>query len=307
MDVRNYQPGDEHAQAGIYNAAAAALPAFKPASAEEVARRYRGSDPDPGSKSYAVGGGRVVGYATFNPNGRVSFPWCLPGSEAAREPLLEAVLAAMVRRGMPRAWTSYRADWAEVLGFFERRGFARSREMVNFVAEVAGLPRRPVPEGQRVAPWDRRDVARLLELGEGLFSEDDPDVLGTFFWENPHFRPDALFALKRGEDTLGLGLAIADAAFADPTKLDAAMPCFRLGALGTEAERHKRVNGLVSCVFADEPAGEALLSEAARRLGRAGLAHAAAQAPSDRPELVAFYEKHFRRQGAFPVLERRLP
>ena len=39
-------------------------------------------------------------------------------------------------------------------------------------------------------------------------------------------------------------------------RVDSAMPCFRLGALGTELERHKRVNGLVSCVFADEESGD---------------------------------------------------
>src|SRR5690348_6161265 len=115
MEIRNYQPGDERAQAEVYNAAAAALPGFKPARAEEIARRYRGSDPDPGSKLYAVADGRVVGYATFNPSGRISFPWCLPGSDSARGPLLEAVLATMARRGMTRAWTTYRADWTEVL------------------------------------------------------------------------------------------------------------------------------------------------------------------------------------------------
>src|SRR5947208_1187925 len=83
-------------------------------------------------------------------------------------------------------------------------------------AEVARLPRRPVPDGQRIAPWERRDVARLLELGAGLFDGDDPDRLGTFFWENPHLPPDALFALRRGDATLGLGLAIVATTFADP-------------------------------------------------------------------------------------------
>ena len=63
---------------------------------------------------------------------------------------------------------------------------------------------------------------------------------------------------------------------------------------------------MVSCLFDDEAIGDALLAEAARRLGAAGRAHAAAQAPSDRGELVGFYGRHFRRQGAFPILSRRL-
>ena len=36
------------------------------------------------------------------------------------------------------------------------------------------------------------------------------------------------------------------------------MPCFRLGAFGTERERHKRVTGLFSCVFADPAEGNLL-------------------------------------------------
>ncbi len=44
------------------------------------------------------------------------------------------------------------------------------------------------------------------------------------------------------------------------------MPCFRLGAFGTERERHKRVTGLFSCVFADPADGRLLLSAAAESL-----------------------------------------
>ena len=88
------------------------------------------------------------------------------------------------------------------------------------------------------------------------------------------------------------------------TKIDPAMPCFRLGALGTELQRHKRVNGLFPCIFATEPAGEILLGEAVRRLESAGLTYIAAQTPSNEPGLVAFYDRYLRRQGSFPILGR---
>ena len=39
MQIRSYQPGDELAQARIYNVAAGSLPGFKPAKPEEIARR----------------------------------------------------------------------------------------------------------------------------------------------------------------------------------------------------------------------------------------------------------------------------
>src|SRR5512135_273697 len=66
MLIRSYQPGDEGAQARIYNTVADALPGFKPASPDEVARRSRTSVPDPASTLYAVEGGEVVGYAVLN-------------------------------------------------------------------------------------------------------------------------------------------------------------------------------------------------------------------------------------------------
>jgi hypothetical protein len=307
MPIRTYRPGDEEAQVRLYNLAAGGLPAFKPANVEEVARRYRASDPDPSSKLYAEEGGQVVGYAVLNPNGRVSYPWCLPGSEGVRGDLLEAVLSELRRRGVREAWAAYRADWAPVLDFFAGHGFSRSREMVNYVAEVSALPTTPVPEGCRLVPATDVGLSRLFPLGRGLFSEG-PDALESFFLANPYFEPSSLFALERTSDgePLGFAVAVVNGAYADPTKLDAAMPCFRLGALGTESERHKRVNGLVSCLFATEQAGEALLSEAALRFSAAGLAHAAAQAPSDQQALCAFYDQFFRRQGAFPIVSKAL-
>ena len=101
---------------------------------------------------------------------------------------------------------------------------------------------------------------------------------------------------------------VLDDRFADPTKIDAAMPCFRLGAFGTERERHKRVNGLFSCVFADEVDGELMmmLDPVWSKANGAGLKHIAAQAPSDAPAVCALYDHHLQRQGAFPILTRQL-
>jgi hypothetical protein len=310
MLIRPYRPGDEEGQARVFNASAAALPAFKPATAEEVARRYRTADPDHGSKLYGVDGDsdEIVAYAVFNPNGRVSYPWCLPGYEAARRPLLENLLEVMRDRGFTEAWAAYRADWAPVVDFFREQGFRATREMVNFLTDVGRLPRVPAPYGLTFGPLLRDDLPRLLEVGRGLFADDDPDRLGAYYWENPFLGPDPLFALRpvAGGPIEGAALVVVDARFADPTQIDPAAPCFRLGAMGTETERHKRVNGMVSCVFTDEAVGTALLAEAARRLDRAGLSHAAAQAPSDRPDLTAFYAWFFDRQGSFAILTRPL-
>ena len=308
MLIRPFQPGDEAAQVRVFNAAALALPAFKPASLEEVDRRYRVADSDPNARLYVTEGDEVVAYAVFNPNGRVSFPWCLPGHEATRGPLFTRLLEAMRDRGFGEAWAAYRADWLPVQAFFREFGFEAAREMVNFVADSHDLPATPVPDGLALTPLGRDDLPDLLRVGRGLFADDDPDALGAFFWSNPFFGPDCLFAVRPtgGGPIVGAALAVSDARFADPTKIDPAMPCFRLGAMGTETERHKRVNGMVSCVFEDPAVGEALVAEAARRFTRAGVAHAAAQAPSDRPDLTAFYDRFFRRQAGFPILARPL-
>lgn len=310
MQIRHYRPGDERLQAELYNQAAAGQPGFKPATAEEIARRYRASDPDPTSKLYAAEDDRLVGYIVFNPNGRISHPWCLPEAQDARETLLEAALAVMHDRGHQEAWAAYQSNWTEIIDFFKRHGFHVRREMVNYVAEVSRLPgdEVPVPEGRSIAPLARSDVASALEMGGELFRSDDPNRLEGFFFENAHIDPCCTYALKRTKDgrTLGLALAIINPRYSDPTKVDPAMPCFRLGALGTENQRHKRINGLFSCVFSAEEDALVLLAEAARRFKEAGLTHAAAQAPSDRPELCAFYDRYFQRQGSFPILARRL-
>src|SRR5947208_3502454 len=103
MTIRTFQAGDEVAQVSIYNEAAAPLPKFKAATIDEVRRRLRDRDFDPQTRFFALAGGRPVGYATFQNNGRVSFPWCRKGHEALAEPLLEQVLAAMKQRGITSA------------------------------------------------------------------------------------------------------------------------------------------------------------------------------------------------------------
>ena len=311
MPIRTYQNGDEHAQARIYNAAAGSLPGFKPTKPEEIARRYQGADADPGSRYYATLGGEVVGYALFSTNGRISYPWCLPGSESMRKPLFDAVLTEMRRRGLPEAWAAYRADWSPVLDFLRDHDFRRERAMINYVAGIAQLPSGDrLPANRLVAHLDRRELPWMIALAPTLFAGMDPLALEEFYWDHPYYRfPDSLLALKDAEsgEILGVCLIVADPAFADPTKIDPAMPCFRLGTFGTERERHKRVNGLFSIAFADENEAHPLLAAALDTDSRtARLTHLAAQAPSDAVSLCAWYDRLFERQGSFPILARRL-
>jgi hypothetical protein len=187
------------------------------------------------------------------------------------------------------------------------------------------------------------DCAGTWELGRNLFRDVDREGLERFYLTNKYFEPSCVFTLKTADqgELLGVAVAIVNPKYADPMKIDAAMPCFRLGAIGTEVERHKRVNGMFSCVFStsrhatpmqgnassykagsyvlvnraaneklvttvNELPGASLLAEAARRFDAAGLTHATAQVPSDQPDLLCFYDKYFTRQGAFPILTRKL-
>ena len=73
----------------------------------------------------------------------------------------------------------------------------------------------------------------------------------------------------------------------------------------------KRINGLFSFLAANDAKlsalGLDLMGHAAYQLREADdVAALAAQAPSDAEGLTRFYQRHFRRQGSFPVFEREL-
>lgn len=322
LQVRTYRPEDERVQVEIYNTATAGWPGFKAATVEEVERRYRAPDFDAESKLYAQRDGRVVGYITFWANGRISLPWCLPDADAAREPLMEAALAAMKRRGIVRAWAAYRGDWTAVASLLESTGFRIAYEMINFVAALVQLPRDPVPSSYHIEPLGRDEVRAAFELDRAAFGVTSADELAAAWCDGPYLSGESMFSLRDAATgrIAAVGLAVISPAYADPTKIDSAMPCFRLGAIGTESERTKRVNGLFAYVAAGTPTAggqtdslsynhalaRMLLGEACRRFERAAIAHVAAQCRSDRPVELAFYDSLFQRQKSFPIFVREL-
>src|SRR5262249_61748587 len=96
-----------------------------------------------------------------------------------------------------------------------------------------------------------------------------------------------------------------------PTRGHAPMPCYRLGAFGTQTMQAKRIKGLFSCLVRNDQHANALgldlLGHAALRVQDSDdIDVLAAQVPSDVPHLLRFYELNFRRQASFPVLERDL-
>jgi hypothetical protein len=131
-------------------------------------------------------------------------------------------------------------------------------------------------------------------------------------FQNSYFKPESAFILRSRSDhaPLAVGIIVHQAGYADARQIDAAMPCFRLGAFGTEGMAVKRINGLFSFLTRPgkdtNPLALSLMSEAAYRLHETTLDTLASQVPSDVPHLLRFYQQYCRRQGAFPVFERDL-
>jgi hypothetical protein len=312
VTIRTFQPGDDAAQVGIYNEAAAALPKFKQATLDEVRRRARAADFDPGTRFVAVAGGAPVGYAAFQANGRVSFPWCRRGHEGHAEALFAAVLDEMRRRGLPTAFAAYRADWPDQGDFFLAHGFRAAREMVNFVLDLTEMPTPGARAGSAVEPMRPDDAAAVLALGEGVLRCGTAAELEAHLFRNPYFGGDSAFVLRPpgGGAPVAAAVLVFNAAYADPRAVDANMPCFRLGAFGTEGLSWKRLNGAFSFLTRPgrdaNPYGLELLAHAAARLCETEVGTLAAQVPSDAPHLLRFYQQTWRKQGAFPVFERAL-
>lgn len=313
MKIRHYQPGDETAQVAIFNAAAAGFPAFKPATLIEVQRRIRVRDFDARLRVYAVEGEQVVGYGMMHKNGRVSYPWCLPGHEQNREALLDAMVAELRSRKIERAFAAYRGDWGPVSAFFVQQGFAVVREMINFYTPFHEMPTPSIVLSSTISPVEPTDVPQILTLAPEALRVSTAADLEQHLFKNPYFAPDDLFAVRSKVDrqVLAVGLFVREASYADPEAIDPQAPCFRLGAFGSEGMSTKRVNGLFSFLAKADRSlnsyGLELIGEAAGRVSDNDTMNGlAAQVPSDAPALVGFYQKFFRRQGSFPVHERRL-
>jgi hypothetical protein len=312
MTIRVFQSGDEAAQVSIYNEAAAELPKFKPATLEEVRRRCQASDFDPRTRFFATESGKAVGYASFHANGRISYPWCLKGFENVAEPLFAAVLQGMPERGMKKAFAAYRRDWTAQRDFFLGHDFQQTREMVNYWLDPADTPTPALHRSFPITPAREVDVPAIFELAPQAFRASTPAELEQHLFHNPHFPPQAVFLAraKTGSTILAAGVLISAPGFADVRQVDAGMPCFRLGAFGTEGMQTKRINGLFSFVAKEgnefNQLATDLLSYAATRLEDTDVQAIAAQVPSDVPHLLRFYQHYFRRQGSFPVYERTL-
>ncbi|HEY1189388.1 MAG TPA: hypothetical protein VGE74_17170 [Gemmata sp.] len=311
MNIRTFKPGDEVTQAALYNVAAFSLPGFKPASAEDVKKRTRAREFDPGTRFYAEENGQAVGYCTFDPvQRRVSVPWVRKGHDAVAGPLFDAALGAARERGLTTVFAAYRRDWEPVLRFLTDRGFNRVREVVNFWADPVDLPTLVNRTKLPINRLRRSDLPAVAAMGKGILRLSEAE-LESYFFANPYFPAEAVLVLRAPDETpTAVAIGLERASYADVKKVDPLAPCFRLGAFGTEGLNTKRVNGLFSFLVANpanaHTAGLALLSEASQEMTEGTVTALAAQCPSDVPHLLTFYSRTFKEHGRFPVLEKQL-
>jgi hypothetical protein len=310
VNIRTFQPGDERIQAGLFNMAAFRLHGFKPAQESDIQHRTRVRGFDPTTRFYAEEGGEVVGYCTLDPGQeRVSFPWCKPGSESAAPQLFDAVLAAARQRGIRKVFAAYRRDWDAVNQFFLDNGFARARDVINYLADPVDLPTVASRGGTPIRRLRKDDLPAVAGMGKGVIRLP-LERLDTYFFANPYFPAEAVLVMEgRGDQPVAVGVGLESSTYADVKMVDAHAPCFRLGAFGSEGLNTKKVNGLFSFVATPQhtlPAGLGLLAEASQEMTEGTVTTLAAQCPSDVPHLVNFYTRYFKEQGRFPVFERQL-
>ena len=307
MIIRAGQPADAEHEARIYNAAAARLPGFRPLTADEVRRSANGRADAP-TKFFAEESGRVIGFAGCDPSGRVHFPWCLPGHEKLSHLLFAAALRTLASRQVPRAFAACRPDWADQQEFFEDHGFARVREVVNFTQSIADLPTMFQRPGLNVTLVKPDDLSAIEALVPGLLRLTGRR-LAEYLLNNPGFPADAVYVLRKKDGVpLGVGVLIDSEAYAPVETLDPRAPNHWFGAFGTEGLPTKRVNGLFSFLAAPGKdaalVGQDLLWYGTSRMESNTFEALAAQAPTDAPHLLSFYERYFQKVGSFTVYER---
>jgi hypothetical protein len=196
--------------------------------------------------------------------------------------------------------------------FFLGHGFVQAREMVNFVVDLADMPTPAARPHTRLTQPTPQDMPDLFALGAEVLRVSTPAELERHLLHNAYFGPESVFVLHHRTEghAMAAGVLVVRDGYADPLQIDPGMPCFRLGAFGTEGLTWKRVNGLFSFIAKAGPTlttcGLDLLRAAAVQLETTDLGTLAAQCPSDAPHLLRFYQSYFRRQGSFPVFERSL-
>jgi hypothetical protein len=310
MLIRNCLPADAEHEAAVYNVAASRLPGFRPVTQDLVRRAASSRTADHSTRLCAENDGRLVGYITFEPTGRVNYPWCLPGHEMMAHQLFGTALRTLADRRVTRVFAACRADWADQVEFFEDHGLTKARDVVNFTQSIADLPTMFQRPDLNITVANPGDMPAIEAMVPGFLRLHGTE-LADYLLRNPALPADAVYVLRRKDGTVqGVGIMVDDASYTSVDGLDPRVPNFWSGAFGAEGLPGKRVNGLFSFLTAPEKEavliGQDLLWYGTSRMETSTFEFLAAQAPSDLPHLLRFYERYFDKQGCFPVFEREI-
>jgi hypothetical protein len=160
-------------------------------------------------------------------------------------------------------------------------------------------------------PLQREDLPALAQMAPKALRVHDVAELEKHLFQNPYFKPESSFVLRSRDGTpAGIGILIQNGDYANPRAVDAGMPCFRLGAFGSEGLPAKRIDGLFSLLISDKKESTAqalaLLEHAAQKQEDRDESTLAAQCYSDAGNLTNFYNRYFKKQGSFPIYEKKL-
>ena len=79
-------------------------------------------------------------------------------------PLALAVIKAMRQRKLKKAFEAYREDWPVQQHFFLAHGFAKARDMVNFVLDMVDMPTPAARRSTPCTPFRPTDLPAIAQL-----------------------------------------------------------------------------------------------------------------------------------------------
>src|SRR5207248_9836742 len=140
-----------------------------------------------------------------------------------------------------------RGGWAVQWDFFMAHGFSRARDIVNFTIDLADMPTPAAIATSNFAAVTPADVPAILALAPMALRSRTAEEFERHLLRNAYFGPESVYVLRnRASEAVAAGVLIHKDDYANPRLIDAGMPCFRLGAFGTEGMSVKRVDGLFS-------------------------------------------------------------
>src|SRR5262249_41651791 len=90
--------------------------------------------------------------------------------------------------------------------FFLQHSFSKARDMVNFVLELVDMPTPAARRASTFAPLKPADLPALARLAPEALRTTSPAALEQWYFRNPYFPPEALFAARNRDGGQSAGV-----------------------------------------------------------------------------------------------------